>query len=145
MSSCLYITYIHEPIKYKFDKSKSYFLYIHVPFCDEFCTFCTFHKFKYKQSACKEYFEALRLELLKAKEKGLNFHTLYIGGGTPLIDEAELIRTIELAKKLFNIKEVSCESTPSHIDPKVLKNFDGLIDRLSIGVQTFDDKTLKEV
>jgi len=145
MTSSLDITYINEPIKYKFDKSKSYFLYMHIPFCDEFCTFCTFHKFKYKQSTCKEYFKALRLELLKAKEEGFNFHTLYIGGGTPLIDEVELIKTIELAKKLFDIKKVSCESTPSHIDPKVLKNFDGLIDRLSIGVQTFDDKTLKEI
>ena len=145
MASNLDIQYIQKPIKYEFDKNKSYFLYIHIPFCHEFCTYCTFHKFKYEKSTCKDYFKTLRLELNKAKEEGFKFHTLYIGGGTPLIDEVELIKTIELAKKLFDIKEVSCESTPNHIDPKILKNFDGLIDRLSIGVQTFDNEILKKI
>ncbi len=145
MTSSLNITYIDKPIKYKFDKNKSYFLYLHIPFCHEFCTFCTFHKFKYNKSTCKDYFSTLRLELIKANEEGFKFHTIYIGGGTPLIDEIELMKTIELAKKLFDIKEVSCESTPNHIDPKVLRKFDGLIDRLSIGVQTFDNKILKEI
>ncbi|MFT7004626.1 MAG: coproporphyrinogen III oxidase-like Fe-S oxidoreductase [Sulfurimonas sp.] len=145
MKSSLDIKYIENPVEYKFDKNKSYFLYMHIPFCQEFCTFCTFHKFKYEDNKCKAYFKTLKAELLKAKEQGFQFHTLYIGGGTPLIDEGELIQLIELAKKLFDIKEVSCESTPSHIDPKVIKNFDGLIDRLSIGVQTFDDQTLKDI
>lgn len=145
MKASLNVQYTSKSLKNRIDKNKSYFLYIHVPFCHDFCTFCTFHKFKYDKSTCKEYFKTLRLELQKAKEKGYSFHTLYIGGGTPLIDESELIKTIELAKKLFDIKEVSCETTPNHIYPKVLVNFDGLIDRLSIGVQTFDNKILKDI
>ncbi|WP_084607337.1 coproporphyrinogen III oxidase family protein [Sulfurospirillum arcachonense] len=145
MASNLDLGYTTSPTKHIFDKNKSYFLYIHVPFCHEFCTFCTFHKFKYNESTCKEYFANVRLELLKAKEEGFSFDTLYIGGGTPLIDEKELMLTLELAKKLFDIKEVSCESTPNHIDANILTNFKGLIDRLSIGVQTFDNSILKKI
>ena len=145
MKSNLDIQFISKSMRSKLDKEKSYFLYIHVPFCQEFCTFCTFHKYKYNKSTCKDYFKVLRMELQHAKDEGLRFHRLYIGGGTPLIDPEELMRTIELAKKLFDIKEVSCESTPNHIQPNVLIKFDGLIDRLSIGVQTFDDNILKEI
>ncbi|EAH9148228.1 coproporphyrinogen III oxidase family protein, partial [Campylobacter upsaliensis] len=59
--------------------------------------------------------------------------------------EEELLRTLELCKKLFDIKEISCESDPNHIDPKKLTMFKGLIDRLSCGIQSFDDETLKKV
>ena len=67
-----------------------------------------------------------------------------MGGGTTLIDEDELARTLELAKSLFNIKEVSCESDPNHIEPESLLRFRGLIDRLSVGVQSFDDDILRK-
>ncbi len=120
------------------------FLYMHIPFCEEFCSFCTFHKFKYKKEECISYFKNLRIELLKLKEKGFSFDTLYIGGGTPLIDEVELLKTIEYAKMLFDIKEVSCETTPKHINTDILKSFNGLINRLSIGVQTFNNEILKK-
>ncbi|RXJ87140.1 coproporphyrinogen III oxidase family protein [Arcobacter sp. CECT 8985] len=143
MNECMKIKYINKEISYEFDKNKKYFLYIHIPFCEEFCSFCSFHKFKYNKNDCKRYFKNLRLELLKMKEKSLDFDTLYIGGGTPLIDEVELLNTIEYAKTLFNINEISCETTPNHINADILNNFKGLINRLSIGVQTFDNKILK--
>lgn len=145
MSSSVDVKYTNEKITHNFDRDRKYFLYIHIPFCHEFCTFCSFHKFKYNEKDCKEYFENLRLELQKVKDEGFDFETLYIGGGTPLIDEEELIKTIQLAKKLFSIKEVSCETTPNHIQANTLKKFVGLIDRLSIGVQTFDNQILKKI
>ena len=124
---------------------KNYMLYIHVPFCHDFCPFCSFHKFKYNAQLAQNYFKALRQEMRIIHEKGLSFDRVYVGGGTPLIHPEELFKTLELAKKLFNIKEISCESSPSNIDPSILHQASGLIDRLSIGVQTFDDTLLKQM
>ena len=79
------------------------------------------------------------------KEAGFDFSSLYVGGGTTLINEPELEKTLKLAKDLFSIEDVSAESDPNHISPESLSRFDGLIDRLSVGVQSFDDETLKRV
>jgi len=143
LSSNLNLTMTKDSIPNNINKNKTYLLYIHVPFCDTFCPYCSFHKFKYDQQSSIKYFKNLRNEMLIVKEKGFKFDSLYIGGGTPFTNEDELKVTIELAKKLFNIVEVSCETDPNHIKPSTLVKFDGLIDRLSIGVQTFNDEILK--
>lgn len=127
------------------DTTKKYMLYAHVPFCHVFCPYCSFHKYKYEKNLCKEYFENLREEMRQIKEVGYDFGTMYIGGGTPLIDPDELFKTVELAKDLFSITDVSCETDPNNIDPKILKPFKGYIDRISVGVQSFDDEVLKKV
>lgn len=124
-------------------KTEQYMLYIHVPFCHTFCPYCSFHKYAFEQEKVKEYFTNLRCDLVKIKNKGYDFSTLYVGGGTTLIDESELEKTLILAKELFGIKEISCESDPSHIDD--LSRFRGLIDRLSVGVQSFDDEILRKI
>lgn len=126
-------------------KDKKYMLYIHVPFCHTFCPYCSFHKFAYDENICKDYFNVLRIELKQLKDLGYDFNTLYVGGGTTLINEAVLIKTLALCKELFSISEVSCESDPNHIKPDVLKDFKGLIDRLSCGVQSFDNDILRKV
>ena len=126
-------------------KNKKYMLYAHVPFCHTFCPYCSFHKFYYQSELCKEYFENLRLEMTQIARLGFKFDSLYVGGGATLIDEDELIKTLELAKKLFNIDEISCESDPNHIDAQNLARFKGLINRLSVGVQSFNDEILKKV
>lgn len=126
-------------------EAKKYLLYIHVPFCTMFCPYCSFNKFTYTKEAASIYFAHLREEILHVKELGYDFNYLVIGGGTPLIDEEELITTIELVRKLFSIEHVSCESDPNHIKPKTILRLDGLVDRLSIGVQTFDDALLKKL
>lgn len=125
-------------------KNKKYMLYAHVPFCHTFCPYCSFHKFYYQSELCKEYFKNLRLEMTQIARLGFKFDSLYVGGGTTLIDEDELIKTLELAKKLFNIDEISCESDPNHIDAQNLARFKGLINRLSVGVQSFNDEILKK-
>lgn len=144
MANNLKIQNVSNNIKRNFDKNKEYLLYIHVPFCHTFCSFCSFHKFGYDETLAKNYFKSLRLELQKAHDEGFQFNALYVGGGTTLINEKELIETLELAKKLFNIQSVSCESDPNHLDPDSIKRFSGLIDRLSIGIQSFDDGILKK-
>jgi len=126
-------------------ENKKYLLYMHVPFCTMFCPYCSFNKFTYTKEASTRYFKRLREEILHVKALGYDFNHLVIGGGTPLIDEEELIQTISLAKKLFSIEDVSCESDPNHIQPDTIKKLVGLVDRLSIGVQTFDDNLLKKM
>ncbi|OUT11004.1 coproporphyrinogen III oxidase [Campylobacter concisus] len=126
-------------------KDKKYMLYAHVPFCHTFCPYCSFHKYHYEQELAKVYFENLREEMRQVKEAGFDFDSLYVGGGTTLINEPELEKTLKLAKELFSIDEISAESDPNHISPESLARFDGLIDRLSVGVQSFDDETLKRV
>ena len=126
-------------------ENTEYMLYAHVPFCHTFCPYCSFHKYHYEQELAKIYFENLRQEMRQVKAAGFDFGSLYVGGGTTLINELELEKTLVLAKELFSIKDVSCESDPNHIRPENLKRFQGLIDRLSVGVQSFDDETLKRV
>lgn len=125
--------------------NKEYMLYMHIPFCHIFCPYCSFHKYVYEEDIAKRYFNNLREEIKQIKSKGFDFSSMYIGGGTTLINETELLKTLELCKKLFNIKEISCESDPNHIKPEKLIMFKGLIDRLSCGVQSFDDLILQRV
>lgn len=120
-------------------------LYIHIPFCHTFCPYCSFHKYLYDENLAAAYFQALRAELHIIKDKGFDFDTLVVGGGTTLINESELLKTLELCKKLFSIKEISCESDPSHIERAQLERFRGLITRLSCGVQSFDDEILRKI
>lgn len=121
-----------------------YLLYAHIPFCHTLCSFCTFHRFLFKEWKAREYFLNLRKEMDYVKALGYDFHSMYIGGGTTTIIEEELIKTIEHAKKLFpSIKEVSCETDPQIITTPEFKNLQGLVDRMSIGVQSFNDDILK--
>lgn len=121
-----------------------YLLYAHIPFCKTLCSYCTFHRFLFKEHKAREYFINLRKEMDYVKALGYDFMSMYIGGGTTTILEDELIRTIEHARTLFpGIKEVSCETDPLQIATPTFRNLKGLVDRMSIGVQSFNDDILK--
>lgn len=121
-----------------------YLLYAHIPFCKTLCSYCTFHRFLFKEHKAREYFVNLRKEMDYVKALGYDFTSMYIGGGTTTILEDELIRTIEHARTLFpGIKEVSCETDPLQIATSTFRNLKGLVDRMSIGVQSFNDDILK--
>ena len=121
-----------------------YLLYAHIPFCKTLCSYCTFHRFLFKEHKAREYFVNLRKEMDYVKALGYDFTSMYIGGGTTTILEDELIRTIEHARTLFpGIKEVSCETDPLQIATPTFPNLKGLVDRMSIGVQSFNDDILK--
>ena len=121
-----------------------YLLYAHIPFCKTLCSYCTFHRFLFKEHKAREYFINLRKEMDYVKALGYDFTSMYIGGGTTTILEDELIRTIEHARTLFpGIKEVSCETDPLQIATPTFRNLKGLVDRMSIGVQSFNDEILK--
>ena len=130
---------VPEPLE-----NHKYLLYAHIPFCHTLCSFCTFHRFLFKEHTARLYFQNLRKEMDYVKALGYDFHSMYVGGGTTTILEDELIKTLEHAKKLFpSIKEISCETDPQIITTPQFRNLKGLVDRMSIGVQSFNDDILK--
>ncbi|NPD30962.1 coproporphyrinogen III oxidase family protein [Eggerthellaceae bacterium zg-1084] len=127
------------------DPHKEYMLYMHVPFCERLCPYCSFNRFPYKEERARAYFASLRKEMLMVKELGYDFTSLYVGGGTPTILIDELCRTIDLARETFSIREVSSETNPNHLIPAYLKQLEGRVQRLSVGVQSFDNGLLKQM
>ena len=125
---------------------KRYTLYLHVPFCERLCPYCSFNRFLYGEERARTYFTALRQELETAAGTGYDFATLYIGGGTPTILLDELCDTIDLAKTLFpGIGEVSAETSPNHITDESIEALKHRVDRFSVGVQSFDDSLLQQM
>ena len=122
-----------------------YMLYAHVPFCEQLCPYCSFNRFPYDSGRAAAYFANLRTEMRMLSEMGYNFHTLYIGGGTPTVSVQELCATIDLAHELFDITEVSSETNPNHLDPAILDALDGRIQRLSVGVQSSNNDLLRSM
>ncbi len=122
-----------------------YVLYAHVPFCESLCPYCSFNRFMFHEDRALQYFHNLREEMRMVARLGYQFESMYIGGGTPTILVDELAETIDLAKQLFGIREVSCETNPNHLTPEVLGKLAGRVDRLSVGVQSFDDDLLRQM
>ena len=121
-------------------------LYIHIPFCKRICTYCDFTKRVPKDDLMiKEYLKYLKEELFSYEKYFSSIETIYIGGGTPtLLSESDLENLLEMLKYFKNIKEYSIEINPETLTlnkVKLLKKYG--INRCSIGVESFDDKTLK--
>jgi coproporphyrinogen III oxidase-like Fe-S oxidoreductase len=117
-------------------------LYLHVPFCEQLCPYCSFNRYPYEADAASAYFVQLRAELRAVRDLGYRFRSLYVGGGTPTVRIDELCATIDLARDLFGPLEVSCETNPNHLTPDRLGQLQGRVQRLSVGVQSFDDGLL---
>ena len=124
-------------------KAKS--LYIHIPFCDRICSYCVFATALKNDKFVSKYIDSLIEEI--DKFSSLKFQTVYIGGGTPTsIDSFNLER---LLKKIDSLNlesdfEFSIESNPENLTLEkcdLLKKYN--VNRVSIGVQSFDDNDLK--
>ena len=94
-----------------------YMLYMHVPFCERLCPYCSFNRFPFAEDRARPYFANMRKEMLMLKDLGYDFDSVYIGGGTPTILLDELCDTIDLARETFSIEEVSSETTPTISSP----------------------------
>ena len=127
------------------DKGREYLLYAHVPFCVRLCPYCSFNRFPFERERAVEYFARLRDEMRMVAAQGFKCTSLYVGGGTPTVIVDELCDTIDLARSLFPIREVSSETNPDHLVPEILDRIVGRVDRLSVGVQSFDDGLLKQM
>jgi coproporphyrinogen III oxidase-like Fe-S oxidoreductase len=120
-------------------------LYAHVPFCEQLCPYCSFNRYPFSEERARPYFANLRSEMRMLSEMGYDFKSLYIGGGTPTIIVDELCQTIDLARELFSVREVSTETNPNHLVPEVIERLAGKVQRLSVGVQSFDDELLRQM
>lgn len=127
------------------ESGKRYMLYMHVPFCERLCPYCSFNRFPFSEDRAVPYFANMRREMLMLAELGYDFDSIYIGGGTPTIMLDELCETIDLARKTFSIKEVSSETNPNHLTPEYISALEGRVQRLSVGVQSFDDGLLAQM
>jgi len=116
-------------------------LYIHIPFCLKKCAYCDFHSFENKLDEQEKYVDYLIKELSLYPK--YEFDTIYFGGGTPSILESDLIFKILNKLKLKKNAEITLELNPATADYKKLKELKEIgINRLSIGVQSFNNKTL---
>jgi coproporphyrinogen III oxidase-like Fe-S oxidoreductase len=122
-----------------------YMLYAHVPFCERLCPYCSFNRFPFDEGRARSYFRSLREEMRMIAELGYDFGSLYVGGGTPTVLVDELCATIDLARELFAIKEVSSETNPNHLISDIIDPLVDRVQRFSVGVQSFDDSLLKRM
>jgi len=121
-------------------------LYIHIPFCRSLCPFCCFNRYLFDEAKARQYFKDLKKELEIYIEKGFIFSDFYFGGGTPTVLMDELTEIIDYLRTKFTVRQISLETTPWEINLKnvaALKNAG--INRLSIGVQSFDVDVLKNM
>jgi coproporphyrinogen III oxidase-like Fe-S oxidoreductase len=124
---------------------QDYLLYAHVPFCERLCPYCSFNRYPFSEARAIPYFENLRREMRMLREMGYDFTSLYVGGGTPTIMLDELCKTIDLARELFSLRAVSSETNPNHLTPQVVDALSQRVQRLSVGVQSFDDNLLQQM
>jgi len=122
-------------------------LYIHVPFCLSKCGYCSFYSIK-SVNLIPEYIAALKKEIKFYRNIFSSFDTIYIGGGTPsLLSVRQIDDFISTVNKYFDINlqaEITMEVNPGDVS---LEYFQALrksgINRLNIGIQSFDDRVLK--
>ena len=121
-------------------------LYVHIPFCKSLCPFCCFNRYLFDEDIARQYFQDLRKELEIYIEKGFNFSEFYFGGGTPTVLMDELTGFIDFLRSKFTVSEISLETTPREINPETVAALKSAgINRLSIGVQSFDPEILKSM
>ena len=121
-------------------------VYIHIPFCSQICSYCDFPKVLKNSKWIDEYLINLEKEI-KENYKGEEVNTIYIGGGTPSsLDIKELEKLFKIIK-IFNIKdaEITIETNSEDLTDEKLNIIRKNTNRISIGVQTFDEKRLNEL
>lgn len=129
-------------------------VYINIPFCATRCKFCIYYTRKYHRSTVERYLTALEKEAKlignTPYNKSTEYVSVYVGGGTPsilTIDQIErLAGIIKGAFKLSENVEISFEANPSSLSEEKVKCLkDNGFTRVSLGVQTFDDRLLRKM
>ena len=122
--------------------------YVHIPFCTQICYYCDFSKVFIKNQPVDSYLEHLIEEYDSYDIKKLR--TLYIGGGTPTALSARqlafLLEKLTDKLDLSYLEELTIEANPGDLDlEKIAVLKDSLVNRVSLGVQTFNDRMLKQI
>ena len=124
-------------------------LYIHIPFCQQRCIYCDFYSTTHTTTHIDAYIQSLTREMEQRREElpSPMLHSVYIGGGTPSLLSAAQIKAIFHAVRsnftLATDAEITVEANPDDVSPELLTSLlcEG-VNRISMGVQTFDDATL---
>ncbi len=123
---------------------REYLLYVHIPFCEELCPYCSFNRYKFQADRAKRYFAALQREIKLYREYDFKCTGVYVGGGTPTVLPDELAETLQLIRESFPVREISVETNPNHLTDNIVTTLKQAgVNRLSVGVQSFDDTLLK--
>lgn len=126
--------------------------YIHIPFCEKRCGYCDFYTVAQQNAQIPAFLLALKKEIALYSEaasvRDLEFATLYFGGGTPSLLAAKDLRSlIDYVFSNFNFSlqpEVTVETNPGTVDlPKLSAYLDAGVNRLSVGIQSFQPDELK--
>jgi len=123
-------------------------IYIHIPFCRQACHYCDFH-FSTNLSGIDSLVAAIAEEIALRKEflLGQTVETIYFGGGTPsLLSEKQLGFLLATIRDNFalDLKEVTLEANPDDLSEENLNSWKSLgIDRLSLGIQSFQEEVLR--
>lgn len=118
--------------------------YIHIPFCVKICTYCDFNKYFIQHQPVDDYLTCLITEMSWVGKRPLS--TMFVGGGTPTaLSEEQLERLLIAIQEQFDISgEYTFEANPDELTEEkvaLLKKYG--VNRLSLGVQTFDEALLK--
>ena len=123
-------------------------IYIHIPYCKQRCSYCNFH-FSISKNGIDKMINSLIKELeLRKNYLTSEIKTIYFGGGTPsILNKKHLEKLFDKIRSTFNVSEnaeISFECNPDDLNKEklILLNYLG-VNRLSIGIQSFDDKDLK--
>jgi putative oxygen-independent coproporphyrinogen III oxidase len=125
--------------------------YIHIPFCHHICHYCDFNKVFMKGQPVDDYLDALAKEMkLTVQDDRDILDTIFVGGGTPTaLDERQLGKLVQSIQDQLNFNsesEYTFEANPGDLSKEKLAILkDAGVNRLSFGVQTFNDELLKKI
>ena len=123
-------------------------IYLHIPFCRQACSYCDFH-FSTSVKRKSEMLSAMKREMeIRRDEMRSPVSSIYLGGGTPsLLQPEEVEELFARIRELFTIEkdaEITLEANPDDLDRESLKKWALTgVNRLSIGIQSFEDRDLK--
>lgn len=126
-------------------------IYIHIPFCKQKCFYCDFVSYANQDKYFQKYVQALNKEINNFIDNNeFEVQTIYIGGGTPSLIDAkyieEILHIFEKRNLLKEVKEVTIEVNPGTVTEEKLRNYKNSgVNRLSIGLQSTEDKILKQI
>lgn len=123
------------------------YLYIHIPFCIKKCLYCDFFSVPYTAQTAEKYTDALCKELSLKKDFAQSLKAIYIGGGTPsLLPDECFSKLFQCLRNNYHFSpdiEITVETNPGTLDePKVNTAMSSGVNRLSVGIQSFDDNEL---
>ncbi len=124
-------------------------LYIHIPFCERKCNYCAFVSYCVSKEKIDEYVEYLCREIEKRKTDKV-VKSIYFGGGTPSLLNGEqfekIVKAIYDNFDVYDNAEFTIEANPNSITEEILKKWKILrVNRISVGVQSLSDKSLKKI